>query len=93
MVTNRLFALTPNTVVTPCPRCQNNTVFIGCSLRVAENCSEVYVTCKCSYDPTEQDSDFRFEHAQGLLDDNNLAIALSCWNDAIADIATRPARS
>ena len=45
--------------------------------------------CRCSYDPTEQNTDHRYEDVLGSVDDDNLMVALSCWNDALADAATK----
>lgn len=89
MATTRRFTLKPNTSVTPCPRCSNNTVFTGCAVQVAEDCCEVYVICQCNYDPTEQNTDHRLEDVWGSVDDENLMAALSCWNAALADAATK----
>lgn len=89
MASTRKFILKPNVTVTPCPRCGNNTVFTGYSVQVSEDCCEVYVTCQCSYDPTEQNTDYRFEDVWGSLDDDNLMVALSCWNDSMADMTTK----
>ncbi len=89
MATTRRFTLKPNTTVTPCPRCGNNTRFTGCSVQVAEDCCEVYVVCQCSYDPTERNSIHRFEDVWGGVDDERLMAALSCWDSALADVAIK----
>jgi len=87
-MTTRQFALKPNSIVTACPRCGNSTEFTACSFQVAEDCCEVFVICRCSFDPTEQNTDHRFEDVMGSLDDGNLMMALSCWNNALAEEAT-----
>jgi hypothetical protein len=88
-MTTRQFALKSNSIVVmACPRCGNNTEFTACSVPVVEDCCEVFVICKCSFDPTEQNTDHRFEDVMGRLDDDNLMMALSCWNNAPAEEAT-----
>jgi hypothetical protein len=87
-MTTRQFALKSNSIVMACPRCGNNTEFTACSVPVVEDCCEVFVICKCSFDPTEQNTDHRFEDVMGRLDDDNLMMALSCWNNAPAEEAT-----
>ena len=66
---------------------RNNTEFIGCSIQVVEDCCEVFVICRCNFDPTEQNTDHRYEDVMGSLDHDNLMVALSCWNRALADTA------
>lgn len=86
-MTTRQFTLKPNRSVTACPRCGNNTEFTGRSIRVVEDCCEVFVICRCNFDPTEQNTDHRYEDVMGSLDDGNLMVALRCWNRALADVA------
>ncbi|ENI5908477.1 hypothetical protein [Aeromonas salmonicida] len=87
LMLTRQFTLKPNGTVTACPRCGNNTEFIGCSIQVVEDCCEVFVICRCNFDPTEQNTDHRYEDVMGSLDHDNLMVALSCWNRALADTA------
>ena len=87
-MTTRQFSLKPNSTVTACPRCGNNTEFTACSVQVAEDCCEVFVICRCRFDPTGQNTDHRFEDVMGSLGDSNLMVALSCWDCALAEEAT-----
>ncbi|MGL5489176.1 hypothetical protein [Aeromonas veronii] len=87
LMLTRQFTLKPNGTVTACPRCSNNTEFIGCSIQVVEDCCEVFVICRCNFDPTEQNTDHRYEDVMGSLNHDNLMVALSCWNRALADAA------
>ena len=77
------FKLKQNSQVESCPECGNNTEFVGHSRQVCEDNCEVWVECKCGYNPTTDSGD-RYESVMGGLDEGNLRVALSCWNDAIA---------
>lgn len=66
----------------PCPKCGNNTVFHAESQQVCEDGCEVWVECVCGYDPTS-DNGSRFESVMGGTGDENVRLALDCWNDAI----------
>ncbi|UDL04020.1 hypothetical protein [Marinobacter sp. CA1] len=80
----RRFKLKNNTSVRCCPQCGNNQVFTAHSDYCAEDCCEVWVVCKCGYDPTSEKSGFRLEDVWGGVDDANIMDALSCWNDALS---------
>lgn len=84
-MSKRRFKLQDNDQVTHCPKCSNNTVFTAFSDQVSEDGCEVWVVCKCSYDPTLLNTLHRYESVMGGVDDDNIHMALSCWNDAIAD--------
>ena len=78
----RRFTVKPNSIVTGCPACGNNTEFWINAERVAEDCCEVWVTCKCGHDP--HGSGDRLEDVWGDTDSATCQVALDCWNDAIA---------
>jgi len=83
----RRFELNKNTQVEPCPQCGQNEIFEGHSQQVAEDCCEVWVICKCGYDPTAHNTDYRMEDVWGGTDNNNMMAALSCsWNEPINEI-------
>lgn len=69
--------------VTPCPKCQNINEFTIQSEQCAEDCCEVWMTCKCGFDPTERDTSYRYEDVWGSTDDGMIPVVMSCWNDAI----------
>lgn len=85
----RHFILRENDQVTECPQCGNNREFIGYSRQCAEDACEVYVVCKCGYDPTYGHSSWRFEDVWGGTHDGNMLVALDCWNDAIAEFGRK----
>lgn len=41
--------------VTPCPRCGNTEHFAANSQRVAEDCCETWISCKCGHEPPSSD--------------------------------------
>ena len=81
----RRFLLNKNDQITPCPKCGNNTEFIAHSQQCAEDACEVWVVCKCGYDPTYCNELFRFESVWGGTGEGNCRVALDCWNDAISE--------
>ncbi|MYM92638.1 hypothetical protein [Duganella vulcania] len=80
-MTTRRILLKPNDKIRPCPKCGQNTEFTIHSAQVAEDLCEVWAECKCGHEP---DSGDRFEDVFGGVDDGNVQVALSCWNDAFA---------
>ncbi|AKJ37109.1 hypothetical protein U876_23700 [Aeromonas hydrophila NJ-35] len=90
LMLTRQFTLKPNSTVTACPRCGNNTAFTACSVQVVEDCCEVFIICRCSFDPTGQNTDYRFEDVMGYLNEDNIMVALRCWNCALAEEAITP---
>jgi len=82
-MTTRRFKTKPNDTLTPCPKCGNNTEFVCHSEQVAEDGCEVWVKCKCGFDPfTWRD---KLESVMGGCDDDNCLDALGCWNDAFSE--------
>lgn len=84
----RKFKLTANDQVSPCPKCGNNVEFNAHSVQVAEDCCEVHVVCSCGFDSTAGDTSSRFEDVMGSTGDENVWAAMSCWNDALANLPT-----
>lgn len=79
----RKLTLNPNTQVSPCPKCGNNTRFTLRAERCAEDLCETYVVCECGHEPTGESGD-RYENVWGECDNAAAQVALSCWNDALA---------
>lgn len=77
--------LGPNDSIEPCPKCGNNTTFEACSAQVAEDLCNVWVECVCGYDPTCENSLYRYEDVWGGVTGNTVGGALDCWNSAITD--------
>ena len=75
----------PNNRIIKCPECKNNTKFKAHSSQVSEDCCEIWVECDCGFDPTAEKTEYRYEDTWGGTDDNNVLMALTCWNDAILD--------
>jgi hypothetical protein len=81
----RKIKLKPNDMVIKCPKCGNNTEFEANSSQVSEDCCEVWVVCTCGFDPTSEILDSRYEDVWGGTDNNNVMMALDCWNYAIEE--------
>ena len=78
------YRLKPNERYDACPKCGNNTEFTCHSEQVAEDCCEVWVVCKCGYDPFNIiGPSYRFEDAMGGTYKEIFLAALDCWNDAV----------
>jgi hypothetical protein len=70
-----------------CPKCGNNTDFTVKSDYCAEDCCEIWVECKCGYDPTSEKHSLRLEDVWGGVDDDNCRYAIEVsWNDAIEEL-------
>lgn len=70
--------------IEPCPKCTNHQEFVGVTQQVAEDCCEVWIVCKCGYDPSQGNDRYRLEDVWGALDAPTLSCALhNCWNAAI----------
>lgn len=86
MASSRIFNIKKgNDTITPCPKCGNNSSFIGHSEQVAIDGCEIWVVCQCGYDPTILRTSYRLEDVFGALDNDNLLAALGCWNDVLRD--------
>jgi predicted RNA-binding Zn-ribbon protein involved in translation (DUF1610 family) len=73
-----------NAVISPCPECGNNTVFILKSCQCAEDLCETFVECECGYEPTAYQPGNRYENVWGDIDATAAHMAMECWNDSIA---------
>lgn len=76
--------------VTPCPMCKNRTDFTAHSMQVAEDACEVWIVCKCGFDPTREHTEYRLENVWGGTGPANVVGAKECWNDAIEALFTTP---
>lgn len=79
-MTTRRFQIPP-AIVEPCPKCGNDTDFTAHSEKVCEDGCEVWVVCQCGHDP--HDCLDRLESVMGGCDDDNVRMALRCWNYAV----------
>lgn len=80
-MTTRRFNLPKNIDrVKPCPECGNKTQFVAKSRQFCEDCCEVWIECVCGHDP--QKSGEKLESVMGGCDEDNIRMALDCWNDA-----------
>lgn len=79
------FTLNENTQIEKCPKCGNNTEFVAHAEYCAEDCCEVWVVCKCGYEPTDQ-LGHRMEDVWGSLDKDTIHDALHVWNDEILEL-------
>jgi len=79
------YRLKDNNWIVKCPLCGNNTIFKAHSQQVSEDCCDVWVECECGYDPTAEKTGCRFEDVFGGVHEDNVRVALECWNDAIND--------
>lgn len=83
---SKAFNLSENTRIAPCPKCGNNTSFVAHSQQVAEDCCEIWIKCKCGYDPTAENTSNRMEDVWGSLGKEEIICALDCsWNEPIID--------
>lgn len=93
---SRKFKIKENKIITPCPKCGNNTGFVCHSQQVAEDYCNIWAVCKCGYDPTHYDeagSGHRIEDVWGGCSDENCIDAVNIsWNDAIEDLTTKTSK-
>lgn len=67
--------------IKPCPKCGNNIEFVALSEQVCEDGCEVWIECKCGYNPFE--SGDGLEDVWGGVGDDNVMWAISIWNDLL----------
>jgi hypothetical protein len=67
-------------LVKPCPRCRQETEFVAKSSQCAEDCCEVWIECKCGFDPHALGE--KLEDVWGSLDKQTILEAIDCWNAA-----------
>lgn len=85
----RPIELNENDVYTKCPKCGNNTRFVAHSMQVGIDTCNVWVECICGYDPTEEDTDYRYEDVWGGTGNVMIFMALNCWNEKIMEDETK----
>lgn len=68
-----------------CPKCGNGTEFVARSQQVSEDCCDIWIQCKCGYDPTAESSMHRVEDVWGTLDEGTILTALDVWDELIQD--------
>lgn len=64
--------------ISPCPKCGNKIYFIARSEQVCEDGCEVWIECKCGYNPFN--SNDRLEDVWGGVDNENVMWAINEWN-------------
>jgi hypothetical protein len=86
-VSERRFTVNTEHSHKSCPNCGNRTAFKGISMQVSEDCCNVWIECgKCGFDPTLYRSGMRYEDVWGGLNPQTLAVALECWDEAVASL-------
>lgn len=90
-MSQRRFNLPKNVdAVKPCPKCGQKTQFVAKSEQVCEDGCEVWIECICGHDPHNFNE--RMESVMGGCDEENILMALDCWNDASGHKASQLAR-
>ncbi len=83
-MSHRMVKYKPNTYISNCPKCNNNTKFRVKSEQVAEDMCEIWAVCVCGYDPTLYNTLGRLEDVWGGTDDHQCQDAIIfTWNDVI----------
>jgi len=83
-VGQKKFNLKENTQIESCPKCGQNTEFVAHSMQCSEDCCEIWIKCRCGYDPTEENTGHRMEDVWGSLGKEEITCALDCsWNEPI----------
>lgn len=79
--------LNSNKRITKCTKCKNNTKFTAHSERAGEDFCDIWVVCKCGYDPTKEVWGHRIESVFGELTQYTMTEALIySWNAALLEI-------
>lgn len=79
------FNLKVNSEIEKCPKCGNNTSFVAHSEQVCEDGCEVWIVCKCGFDPTSEKCGHRLEDVMGSLDRPTILDALQIWNEEVLE--------
>ncbi len=86
--------LKKNKSILKCPKCGNNRRFEAHSDHCCEDSCDVWVVCKCGYDPTTELWGYRVESVMGSLDLNGVQEALLySWNEALRELENRQAKN
>ncbi|MDO8415196.1 MAG: hypothetical protein Q7S87_03170 [Agitococcus sp.] len=80
-MTTRAVQFKPDANIVPCPQCGNKTHFVIHSAQVAEDYCELWASCHCGHQPAPEHA---FEDVWGGVNDDNVQIVMSCWNDAFS---------
>jgi len=84
----RQIILKDNDVVTPCPKCSNNTKLNLHSQQVQEDGCELWTTCgKCDYDPFENMWGCKIEDVWGGTSEWRAFIYY--WNEQIEEVLAK----
>lgn len=70
-----------NSDIIPCPECGNKIEFIARSEQVGEDICEVWIECKCGFNPFKGGDGL--EDIWGGVDDDNVYWAINEWNDLL----------
>ncbi len=70
-------------VITPCPKCGNNLEFVARSEQVCEDGCEVWIECKCGYNPFEGGN--AMDSVWGGVGDENVMWSIQAWNELIPE--------
>lgn len=76
------------TAAEPCPKCTNRLEFTAHSVQTCEDSCDVWIVCKCGFDPTYERTGYRYEDVWGGVGDENVMMAVDVWNDLIKERAT-----
>lgn len=72
-----------------CPKCGNQKDFVIYGDQVSEDCCNIWATCICGFDPTEDDTGHRIEDTWGGCSDANCIDALHyTWNELLENKST-----
>jgi hypothetical protein len=82
------FNIKNNGSICACPKCLNDKEFICKSRQVAEDCCEVWVECKCGFDPTFGNGMKRLEDVWGERGRGQIVTCLDIWSDEIKELET-----
>lgn len=75
-----------NSVVTPCPKCKNNSDFHAKADEIFTDQYEIYLVCVCGYDPTYRlGAGYRYQNEPGEPEETSIEEALKTWNQAVVD--------
>lgn len=83
----KAFKLARADVAEPCPKCKNTQTFTAHSSQFAEDCCEIWIVCRCGFDPTADKTGHRMEDVWGSLDPESISVAVECsWNDVVRSV-------
>jgi hypothetical protein len=74
-------------IIEPCPKCGNKLEFVARSEQVCEDGCEVWIECKCGYNPFADGN--RLEDVMGGVDDDNVMWAIGEWNELVSELTSK----